>query len=297
MVSPQIIQRARRVLGSVRTVRLSEEEAINIQDRLALLTVVAGLRLLAAFGFGDKNNGDRLDAVKHTLSEYGLRGLITPQIQPRSHEPLRNEIGDLVEAFNAVDSDSYAQNSGRLLWVYYDARQEEQIEKAVNREFPSGALLGYPPCCVEHHESVDARLQQEFDCAIVTTVGREPAAVERALRENLQVEIDGDPTNNLNLVDTDSLYPFVFHVACRPCLASGKSQTAELNSSYEALARQYDRSFHHWFEEMMQAQVQIERLIGKLESQKLAPDRLREPHRSQLQELFSRRDKIYSRFF
>ncbi len=295
MVSREIIQRARLVLGSVRQVRLSEEEAIEIQDRLALLTVVTGLRPLAAFGFADKNNGGRLESVKRILSEQGLRGLITSQIRPRSYEPLRNEIGDLVEIFDAVDADSYARDSGRLLWVYHDPQQEEQIGKAVNRGIQSGTLLSYPPCCVEHHEAVDAHFQQAFASAIVAAVGRDPATVERALREDVKVEIAGDPTDRHDMVNTDRLYPFVFHAACRHCLASDKSQTAELNNSYEVLARQYDRAFHHWFKEMIKTEVQIEKMIGEAESQKLTPQELKEPSRSQLRELFNRRDKIYSR--
>jgi hypothetical protein len=55
MVPTEQIQFARRVLGSVRTIRFSEEPTTDVRDRLALLTVAAGLRNLAAFGFAEKD--------------------------------------------------------------------------------------------------------------------------------------------------------------------------------------------------------------------------------------------------
>jgi len=60
VISLEVIQHVRRVLGSVRTARLSEEPTIDIQERLALLTVVARLRDVVAIGFGEQNNEPRM---------------------------------------------------------------------------------------------------------------------------------------------------------------------------------------------------------------------------------------------
>jgi hypothetical protein len=68
MIPPEVIQYARRVLGSVRKVRFSDEPMIDIQDRLALLTVVSELRTIAAFGFAEKENGGRIETLRSILT-------------------------------------------------------------------------------------------------------------------------------------------------------------------------------------------------------------------------------------
>ena len=76
MVPTEMIQNARRVLGSVRAIRLSEEPTIDVLDRLGLLTVVSGLRNAAAFGFAESNNGAAIEILSGILSSQGLCCLV-----------------------------------------------------------------------------------------------------------------------------------------------------------------------------------------------------------------------------
>jgi hypothetical protein len=297
MILTEVIQYARRVLGSVRKVRFSNEPMIDIQDRLALLTVVSGLRTIAAFGFAEKENGGRLETLRGILTSQGLNCLVTKQIRHRTNEHLTPGIGDLVKVFDRVDTESYSRDSGRLLWVSRNSEHEEQIKKAVDRQVEVGVLLGYPACCVEHHQTVGSNFERAFAAAIIAAVGKESSAVERALLEDLKVEIPGDPTDNENMRRTDDLYPFVFHVSCNACLSSDSSPTASLNREYDALARQYERAFHALFREMAKTGVQIGQLISEAEKKNLRPNELTEPFRSQLRDLFDLRDRIYARFF
>jgi hypothetical protein len=293
----EVIQYARRVLGSVRKVRLSDEPMIDIRDRLALLTVVTGLRTIAAFGFAEKENGERMAALRGILTSQGLHCLITEQVRHRSNERYKDAIGDLVEVFDRVDAESYSRGSGKLLWVFRNAEQEEQVKKAVGRQVEVGALLGYPACCVEHHETVGTNCQRAFATAVIAAVGKDPSAVERALREDLKVAISGDPTDNENMRRTDELYPFILHVSCDACLSSDSSLSAKLNREYDALARQYDRTFHGLFREIVETGVRIGQLIGEAEKQGFRPTELKEPLRTELHRLFRRRDQLYARLF
>ena len=159
-------------------------------------------------------------------------------------------------------------------------------------------MLGYPTCCVKRHELVQGDYRRAFATAIVAAVGKDPRAVECALREDLKVEIAGeDPEDRENMVRTDELFPFVFHAACDTCLSSDQSPTAELNRNYEQLAQQYDRTFHHGFRQMRGINAQIEKLINEAESQGFGPGELKGQLRALLNSLFADRDRIYSRFF
>jgi hypothetical protein len=293
MVSTETIQYARRVLGSVRRIPFSDEPMIEVADHLALLTVVSGVRPIGAFGFAEKGNGERLEMLREILVGQRLNCVITKQIPHRDRRVLRDAIGDLAEVWERIDAESDARHTGRLLWVYQKPEMEEQIKKALDRQLEVGLLLGYPPCCVEAHEATQARFERAFAAAIVAAVGTDPGAVERALREDHKVQIEGDPTDSENMRRTDALYPFVFHVACNSCLSSDDSPSAKLNREYGALARQYDQAFHHWFQEMAKIGVEIGQVILEAEKQNLRPDELKEPLRSQLRELFDRRDRIY----
>jgi hypothetical protein len=297
MVSTETIQYARRVLGSVRGIRLSDEPTIDIADRLALLTVVSGVRPVGAFGFAEKENGERLEMLREALVGQRLNCVTTRQIPHRDRRVLKDAIGDLAEVWERIDAESGARHTGRLLWVFQKPEMEEQINKALERKLEVGLLLGYPACCVEAHEATQTTFERAFATAIVAAVGTDPSAVERALREDRTVQIEGDPTDSENMHRTDALYPFVFHVACNSCLSSGDSPSAKLNREYDALAQQYDRVFHGLFLEMAKTGVKIHQLISEAEKQKLGPNDLSEPLSTQLQDLFDRRDQLYARFF
>jgi hypothetical protein len=297
MVPIEVVQYARRVLGSVRRIRLSESPSIDILDRLGLLTLASGLRNLAAFGFAETNNRGSVEELGGVLSAQGLHCLITSPIRPRSNEFLRDTIGDLFKIFDYIDAESYSRRSEKLLWVFRDSQQEEQVTNAVERTIEVGTLLGYPACCVERHELILINHGRAFASAIVAAVGEDPSAVERALREDLKVEIPDDSLDHENMRRSDELVPFVFHVACDACLSSDKSPSAEQNRDYEKLAQQYDRAFHHWFRQLRKTDVQIEHVIEEAETQGFRPAELEGPLKTRLEGLLAERGRIHSQFF
>ena len=103
-----------------------------------------------------------METLRGILTAQGLRCLITNQIRHRSNAPNKDVIGDLFEVFDRVDDESDARHSGRLLWVFRNPEQEEQIRKAVDRQVEVGMLLGYPACCVEQHETVGSNFSLNY---------------------------------------------------------------------------------------------------------------------------------------
>jgi hypothetical protein len=297
MPSTDEIQRARRVLGSVRRVRIDAIEGVDVMDRFGLLTVTAGVRDVAAFGFVNKKNEGQLSRLKGILNGHGLLSLITHQISPLSNKYSNDVTGELAEVFDRVDANYHSRDTGRLLWVFRDPKKQDEVEKAVAREIHAGVLLGYPPCCVDRDSICQLRYQHAFAEAIISAVGRDASAVERALREDLQVEVPADTFCDPNIVNTRERFPFVFHTACDECLSSDRSQSAGLNCSYEALALTIDRTSHRLFSEISRVEVAVGRIIEDAEKRGLEPDELEPQVNQQLRELFEERDRIYARFF
>ena len=296
MVSNEVIQRARRILGSVRNLRLNEEACLDVSERVALLTLVSDLRDVAAFGFGEGDNEARLVAVQRELEKHGLRTLITTQIPHEPWERLKESIGDICKVFDLVDEESDSRRTGRLLWVFREARKSDQARLVMERKLESGILLSYPECCVRHHTEIHANFERAFATAIIAAVGTDPVAVEQALRGDLKVEIPGDPTGSRNIRSTDERFPFVLHIACDSCLSSDDSPTAQLNRSYGELVRQYDRRFHQLFLELAKANAEANRLIREAEEKGFEPGNVEEePLKSQIQRALEQREKLCGR--
>jgi hypothetical protein len=193
---------------------------VDVTDRLGLVTVAAGVRDVAAFGFASRNNGAQMSRLKAVIVQQGLQSLITGQVVPIPFKYSADVAGPLVEVFDRVFAESHSQYTGRLLWVFRDKDRVAEIEKAVVGECPTGILLGYPPCCVGREAIFHVRNQRAFAAAIIGAVGKEATAVERALLDNVQVEIPAESGDDPNILNTREHFPFVFHTACDECLSS-----------------------------------------------------------------------------
>lgn len=294
----EAMQRARRVLWSIRATPLSDVSLIDVSDRVALLTVVVGLRDVAAFGFGGQDNGPQLTGMGKIIDSHGLHCLVTPFIRDRTiNESLKDVVGNLSEVFKRVDADSDAKNPGRLLWVCRNPAKFDEIRAAVDGKVDAGVLLEYPPCCIERHQDSLVRSQRAFATAIVRAVGNDATAVERALREDLEVHIPDEEQvfDNSNVPSTHEHFPFVFHVACDACIASDQSPTAQKNRDYEAAVLQFDRTFHHLFTEMVRIYAEIHRIGDEAEAHGIASDWLDQSTNERLQKLIGDAERIHRR--
>ncbi len=204
--------------------QFDEIPLIDVSDRLALLTVIVSLRDVAAFGFGDRDNGQRLTALGKIIDGHGLHSLITPFIRDRAvDESLKDVVGNLDEVFKRVDADSDAKNPGRLLWVCRNLAKFDEIMAVVEGQADVGILLAYPPCCVERNRDDLIRAKRAFATRIVRAVGKAAAAVERALREDLEVEIPASNDPNIpNTQERIAAKVAVKSALCRTCGFSRK---------------------------------------------------------------------------
>jgi hypothetical protein len=290
------VESARTILQVTRTFRFDEHAAVDLRDRLGLLTVVVGLREVAAFGFAERANEEGLRALKNVLSKHGLPTQMTRQVRPVSYHRSLGISSELAESFDRIDAESYENDPGRLLWVCRSPKTREQIKRAVSREIATGTLLGYPKCCVEE-DLRDKLLQGEAFCkAIVTATKNETGPLERAMRENLEVELALDSPLGCDMVATEERFPFVQHIACRSCLSSGDSPSSRLNLKYEQLAHETAADFHTALTEMAKATVSIGRIIEAAESRGLSKETLESEANRQLQNLFRDQENILSKF-
>jgi hypothetical protein len=297
MASIEELQRARRVIGSVRHLLFDDMKYVDVTDRFGLLTVAAGARDVAAFGFASRNNAAQMSRLKETLDRHSFQSLITDQVVPISFKYSADVAGDLVEVFDRVLAESHSRDTGRLLWVFRDTNRVDEIEKAVAGECPTGILLGYPPCCVQRESIFHLRNQHAFAAAIIGAVGKEANAVERALLDNLQVEILAESADDPNILNTRERFPFVFHTACEECLSSDQSRTAELNSSYGELAMKVDRALRRLFLEIAKLEVAAGRIFEEAEKNGLRPQELDQRANQRLREIARESDRLYARIF
>jgi hypothetical protein len=250
-----------------------------------LMTVVAGHREACAFGFAEHSNEPKLRTLKEILNGFGLPTQITSQVLPGSHHRALDLPGDLAEVFERVDAESHENHSGRLLWVCRDPKTRDRIGRVVARQSLAGTLLGYPKCCVERQRDENAVVGQAFCRAMTEAAAGEAAALERALRGDLQVQLtlNSPPAGNVAL--TDERFPFVQHIACDSCLSSDDSRTAHLNAT-----------LHVAIGEMMKTTVEIAQIVDAAEREGLNPQTLDSDTKRRLQNLFQKQDRIHVNF-
>ena len=288
------IENAREILRATRALRLDEQASTDLRDRLGLATVVVGLREVAAFGFAEKRNEDSLRALKGVLNAHDLPTQVTRQVRTL-HRPL-DIPQELAAVFDRVDTESYARETSKLLWVCRSPKTREQIKRAVDGEILSGRLLGYPRCCVEQDREHKEKLDEAFRRALVDATGQDPAALERGLRDNLVVPLALDFEPGGDVSATEERFPFVQHVACRGCLSSADSPTARLNEKYEQLARDIAPSFHAALGKIAKVTVQITQTVDAAERNGLTRETIDVQTNQELQRLFRETERMRDDF-
>jgi hypothetical protein len=290
------IAKARAIFEATRPNRFDEHPSVDLRDRLGLLTVVMGLREVAAFGFAERANEGGLRALKDVLNGHGLSTQLTRQVRPMSYHRSLDISPELAEVFDRIDAESYEKHPGRLLWVCRNPKTRERIKRVVAGETSTGTLLGYPRCCVEQDRKDKVLMGEAFSNAIVNAAASEPGALERALRGDLKVQLVLDAPPAGDMVATEERFPFVMHIACSSCLSSDDSPSARLNLKYEQLALEVDPDFHVILKEMARVTASIGRIIDGAESKGLSKGTLDSETNQRLQNLFRDQERIFTTF-
>ncbi len=234
------IDKARSIYQATKGLQLDAIPSMDLKDRLSLATVAAGQRPVGVL----EGQGLQLERVRDVLVSHGLQTLITNGVWDKPTVPEQHRYRN-----HFLTQAKYSQQSeSRVLWVCGNREQRNQLKITSRTKGQAGALLGYPPCCVEDNLRGDAECNEAFVKALVDKFGDDEKAIEKAMRDDAGVEISAPDMSNVP--DTEKQFPFVIHIACRPCLDSNNSPSAILNAQYEKLAQELDVDFHRAILEM-----------------------------------------------
>jgi hypothetical protein len=285
------IQFCRRLLGRVRGIRFSADDYVDLSDRLALLTVAAGIRGVAGFGFNEFKDEPAQLPIKKILEGEGLSCVVTgPIYRPVPREQLP---ADISAVFEETDKQLDRHKNERLLWSCSDASKINDVLKVISGEKPAGLVLGYPPCCVEHDCILHDLVQTSFRKAIIEKVGTGLDAVRAALRDDLKVSLPIDPYKNS--IATLRSYPFVFHIACDECLADGNPASSQLNQALGALARDVDRCLHQGISDLARIEADFRVAGSEAEAMAFSRGHVDDQTKGLLDSLFRKRTRAYER--
>ena len=297
-MTPQngLLESSRELHNTLRRFRFCENPFQDLNERLALLTVVLGHRHVAGFGFAEENNEGSLRRIRDILVNHGIRTLITQQLKGVSARVCEDVSHEIVDVFDRVDEQSARKFTGKVLWAFSSSEQAAIIGKAVRGEAQVGALLGYPSCCVSRTLAMLSKGKTAFVKAIVARVGEDPGAVEKALRHDQKVEVPADTMMDANVPRTVERFPFVFHIACDTCLGSDTSPSAELNDRDGQVAASVDENFHDTIQRVAALLKQIEHTIRDTDGSLLDRNELDSRQQESLKALHRDCHQIHAEF-
>lgn len=287
------LDKLKALCKAIKAVRFDEFSAIDLNDRLALLTIPAGLRSIAAFGFGGDDNEGLVRAIRDCNVNFGIPTLITKSIWKPSF--CKETHPHLAELLDRVDAERYHASRGMLLWVLADSSMREQAKKAVRGEVESGELLAYPECCIRHDRECKEKMNSLVIQGLINEFGDDPTEIEKAWREDLTFPLPEHPPD-LNVPETNRTYPFVFHNACDACLANNESRSAQLNGRYAELALMVNARLHETILRVRDIEAEIEQIREAVKSTGSSgggPDAVGE---ARLRDLHGKIDKFHAEY-
>lgn len=107
---------------------------LSIKDLLALVSVTAGFKPIAAFGFLSENNEGEIRNLRDRVVDLGLKTQITTFIQKPSARHLDDFPAEVVRAFQIFDREKDQGRRDYLLWVARESSAVSAVKLAVERE-------------------------------------------------------------------------------------------------------------------------------------------------------------------
>jgi len=230
------IKKARAVYGATRHLRLSEIPPIDYTDRISLLTVAGGLRPVGVL----EGEGLQLSPVKDAVINNGLFTSVTKAVwtvrEPAPDFPRADLLAVLHRNRNREQPRS-------ALWLCSTREDRVQLKGVQLTKAAAGNVLSYPACCVRASVNEDLAIDKAFLEALVANVGVDPVSIEKAIRDNVQVELPDE--FGANVPKSTEEFPFIIHVACDDCLATRQSPSAKLNEAYKSFIQEVNLELHN----------------------------------------------------
>jgi hypothetical protein len=296
MPPPADSKRWQRVFDHARAWRFYPHPAGNLKDILGLMSVASGLRQVAAFGFHNLSTEGFARDLKDKVANLGLRTLLTGPIPNNRSLDLQGIDDSILDVIRKEDEERSRRNKTILLWVFSAVGSKDRILEVVKGNAPSGILLGYPQCCVDHNSALGRQGDLAFCQAILKAVGNDPESVLKALREDLKVEVENCAWESDNPVRTDTKFPYLLHIACDACLGSDESPSALLNLELHKLAEEIGHGFANTIRGVTRLDAERTQLIIDCERTGLGPKTMDEATRARLLDLDQQMDQICVNF-
>ena len=218
------VRAARKVYDAIKHIHLAQGNALEAHERIALLTVPAGLR---SFCWLTQLGREDLPFAEAILTSFGLTvGTCNSTVS-----------GDLSVAAPADVVEAY--------WAWENRSPFCGLGVANGRVDLEGCTLGtalcYPLCCIEMDEATKSYDRSKALQMLIDAKGCDWIAVKAELERG-----GGAPTPHtdrrnkwdLRFAQTHEVFPFALHTACDECLSAGdKSPSGVLSRQYSALVR------------------------------------------------------------
>jgi hypothetical protein len=230
------LARVTRIYQATRSLAFADIPAVDIKDRLSVLTVGSGLRTIGVL----ETWGQRLPQIRDRMINHGMATSVSTCVWSSIERPVGTPHRAVLRA---LDERRVAGKPKHVLWLYAGPQEREQYRQTSFTQQQAGQLLGYPPCCVAFESRVMEQLPQaQLEALIAETGGDDARLMDHLGRVGkLAAPKIALPDNALR---TEQRLPFALHVACDACLDDSDSASAVLNAEYGELARRVDARFH-----------------------------------------------------
>jgi hypothetical protein len=239
-----------KVYQATRSLVFANIPAVDMKDRLSVLTVASGLRRVGVL----ETWGQRLPQTRERMIANGLATSVANCVWSRIDRPAETPHRAVLEA---LDERRVAGKPKHVLWLYATSAEREQYRQTTFTQQQAGALLGYPSCCIAFESTVmDLLPRAQLDTLIGRVGQHDDATLIQALRGKTELAAPKIPLPD-NALRTEKLYPFALHVACDACLDDNDSPSASINQRYGDLAMQVDAGFHALFLAVQETYCQV----------------------------------------
>ena len=220
---PDKVAAARRVYAAMRDINLAGGGALEAHERVALLTVPAGLRPFCLL--------THIEEADFYLASAALPilGLHCGQCDVRFDYDLDVDApSDVIAAYKAHEARHLLQGLGV-------ATKKIEFGSA-----QLGIALGYPKCCSDMDEDTKSHDRSAALRILIEAKQGDFVAVKEALAggELPRVATDRKEAWDRRFDRTRDLFPFALHTACDDCIGKGTvSPTGIISGRYEAMVR------------------------------------------------------------
>lgn len=209
-------------------------------DFLEIAAVAIGMKPCHLQGHGLRS-GSLIKGIERIVKNHELYTLKT---QPLArHWPRAPAYEQEYYQWQVEQDKKEAAQSPPVLWVYRNPSLEDIIHRTVSGEINVSAALGYPECCVYHHDEQGVRLSELLVEGYKNQHGAR--SVEDLIHlavTDAEVEIDGFDLPD-RLTKSRAKFRYAQITACPPCLNSNSSPAAEINWAMRRLARRLSPHF------------------------------------------------------